>query len=71
MLSQEGKVFILKGVQRKDLELAECAMEGLSDRTSGGGLPKARGLVTTAVRALSHMDSSMCSLASDPEMWII
>lgn len=24
-----------------------------------------------AVRALSHMDSSMCSSAPDPEMWII
>jgi hypothetical protein len=23
------------------------------------------------VRALSHMDSSMCSSASDPKMWII
>uniref|UniRef100_A0A3Q7HXW5 Uncharacterized protein n=1 Tax=Solanum lycopersicum TaxID=4081 RepID=A0A3Q7HXW5_SOLLC len=26
---------------------------------------------TRAVRALSHMDSSMCSSAPDPEMWII
>lgn len=35
MVSREGKVFIVKGVKRKDLESAECAMEGLSDRTSG------------------------------------
>ncbi|KAK4382627.1 (R)-mandelonitrile lyase-like [Sesamum angolense] len=34
MVSREGKVFIVKGVKRKDLESAECAMEGLSDRTS-------------------------------------
>ncbi|KAL0294154.1 UNVERIFIED_CONTAM: (R)-mandelonitrile lyase-like [Sesamum calycinum] len=43
MVSREGKVFIVKGVKRKDLESAECAMEGLSDRTSGGGLPKRTG----------------------------
>ncbi|KAK4381358.1 (R)-mandelonitrile lyase-like [Sesamum angolense] len=29
MVSREGKVFIVKGVKRKDLESAECAMEGL------------------------------------------
>ena len=34
-VAREGKVFIVKGVKRKDLESAECAMEGLSDRTSG------------------------------------
>ncbi|KAL0293972.1 UNVERIFIED_CONTAM: (R)-mandelonitrile lyase-like [Sesamum radiatum] len=36
MVSREGKVFIVKGVKRKDLESAECAMEG-------GGLPKRTG----------------------------
>ncbi|KAK4381560.1 (R)-mandelonitrile lyase-like [Sesamum angolense] len=39
----EKERFIVKGVKRKDLESAECAMEGLSDRTSGGGLPKRTG----------------------------
>ncbi|KAK4428742.1 putative pectin methylesterase CGR2 [Sesamum alatum] len=29
------KVFIVKGIKRKDIESTECAMGGLSDRTTG------------------------------------
>lgn len=45
MVSREGKVFIVKGVKRKDLESAECAMEGLSDRTSGTASEPKQGFV--------------------------
>ncbi|PHT40429.1 hypothetical protein CQW23_19283 [Capsicum baccatum] len=62
----------LPGISRRKVRMMSShhAPYSLGDTRATIARTKGHNLAR-AVRALSHMDSSMCSSAPDPEMWII